>query len=175
MHSLSVRALLLLGLWHTGKRSLASAPELQAQPRKIGELWFSYSWTTCLLQAAQLLYEVINNRPPSMFLDVLIYVCEEKAIRGDSQRATICSNNIWLLLIRSRSTAMCGLNCNHKYALLICWGMRGRLQLPQHGACECLKPMDELQCCASVISKAYDCFLPDAVDSSVLWMNELYE
>lgn len=35
LHTLSVRALLFLGLWHTGRRSLASAPELQAQPRKI--------------------------------------------------------------------------------------------------------------------------------------------
>lgn len=35
LQSFSVRALLLLGLWHTGRRCLASAPELQAQPRKI--------------------------------------------------------------------------------------------------------------------------------------------
>lgn len=34
-HALSLRALLLLGLWHTGRRSLASAPELQDQPKKI--------------------------------------------------------------------------------------------------------------------------------------------
>ncbi|XP_034047771.1 prenylcysteine oxidase 1 [Thalassophryne amazonica] len=32
---LSLRTLLFLGLWHTGKRSLASAPEIQDQPRKI--------------------------------------------------------------------------------------------------------------------------------------------
>ncbi|XP_030292625.1 prenylcysteine oxidase 1 [Sparus aurata] len=34
-HTLSLRALLFLGLWHSGRRSLASAPELQEQPRKI--------------------------------------------------------------------------------------------------------------------------------------------
>lgn len=33
--TLSLRALLLLGLWHTGRRSLASAPELQDPPKKI--------------------------------------------------------------------------------------------------------------------------------------------
>ncbi|XP_042364848.1 prenylcysteine oxidase 1 isoform X1 [Plectropomus leopardus] len=33
--TLSLRALLFLGLWHTGRRSLASAPELQDQPKKI--------------------------------------------------------------------------------------------------------------------------------------------
>ncbi|XP_076613399.1 prenylcysteine oxidase 1 [Chaetodon auriga] len=33
--TLSLRALLLLGLWNTGRRSLASAPELQEQPQKI--------------------------------------------------------------------------------------------------------------------------------------------
>lgn len=32
---LSLRTLLLLGLWHTGRRSLASAPELQLPPKKI--------------------------------------------------------------------------------------------------------------------------------------------
>lgn len=37
VHSLSLRALLFLGLWHTGRRSLASAPELQNQPKKIGK------------------------------------------------------------------------------------------------------------------------------------------
>lgn len=36
--TLSLRALLFLGLWQTGRRSLASAPELQDQPRKIGKL-----------------------------------------------------------------------------------------------------------------------------------------
>ncbi|KAG7223954.1 hypothetical protein INR49_015211 [Caranx melampygus] len=35
LRTLSLRALLLLGLWHTGRRSLASAPELQNQPKKI--------------------------------------------------------------------------------------------------------------------------------------------
>lgn len=35
LHTLSLRALLVLGLWHTGRRSLASAPELQNQPKKI--------------------------------------------------------------------------------------------------------------------------------------------
>ncbi|KAM6902737.1 prenylcysteine oxidase 1 [Xenentodon cancila] len=35
LHALSLRALLVLGLWHTGRRSLASAPELQDQPKKI--------------------------------------------------------------------------------------------------------------------------------------------
>lgn len=35
LHTLSLRALLFLGLWHTGKRSLASAPQLGDQPRKI--------------------------------------------------------------------------------------------------------------------------------------------
>lgn len=34
-HTMSLRALLFLGLWHSGRRSLASAPELQDQPRKI--------------------------------------------------------------------------------------------------------------------------------------------
>lgn len=34
-HTLSLRALLFLGLWHTGRRSLASAPELQDPPKKI--------------------------------------------------------------------------------------------------------------------------------------------
>ncbi|KAM6901419.1 prenylcysteine oxidase 1 isoform 1-T2 [Lycodopsis pacificus] len=33
--TLSLRALLFLGLWHAGRRTLASAPELQAQPKKI--------------------------------------------------------------------------------------------------------------------------------------------
>lgn len=33
--TLSLRALLFLGLWHTGRRSLASEPGLQAQPKKI--------------------------------------------------------------------------------------------------------------------------------------------
>nr|XP_046231404.1 prenylcysteine oxidase 1 isoform X2 [Scatophagus argus] len=33
--TMSLRALLFLGLWHTGRRSLASAPELQDQPKKI--------------------------------------------------------------------------------------------------------------------------------------------
>ncbi|XP_031711624.1 prenylcysteine oxidase 1 [Anarrhichthys ocellatus] len=33
--TLSLRALLFLGLWHAGRRSLASAPELQDQPKKI--------------------------------------------------------------------------------------------------------------------------------------------
>ncbi|XP_035524373.1 prenylcysteine oxidase 1 [Morone saxatilis] len=33
--TLSLRALLFLGLWHSGRRSLASAPELQDQPKKI--------------------------------------------------------------------------------------------------------------------------------------------
>ncbi|XP_060918160.1 prenylcysteine oxidase 1 [Labrus mixtus] len=33
--TLSLRALLLLGLWHTGRRSLASAPDLQDPPKKI--------------------------------------------------------------------------------------------------------------------------------------------
>lgn len=37
LRTLSLRALLLLGLWHTGRRSLASAPELQSQPKKIGK------------------------------------------------------------------------------------------------------------------------------------------
>lgn len=36
LHTLSVRALLFLGLWQTGRRSLASAPELKEQPKKIG-------------------------------------------------------------------------------------------------------------------------------------------
>ncbi|TWW66015.1 prenylcysteine oxidase 1 [Takifugu flavidus] len=35
VHSLSLRTLLFLGLWHSGRRSLASAPELQNQPKKI--------------------------------------------------------------------------------------------------------------------------------------------
>ncbi|KAF6725893.1 Prenylcysteine oxidase [Oryzias melastigma] len=35
LHTLSVRALLFLGLWQTGRRSLASAPELKEQPKKI--------------------------------------------------------------------------------------------------------------------------------------------
>lgn len=35
LRTLSLRALLLLGLWHTGRRGLASAPELQEQPKKI--------------------------------------------------------------------------------------------------------------------------------------------
>ncbi|XP_072227369.1 prenylcysteine oxidase 1 [Leuresthes tenuis] len=35
LRTLSLRALLLLGLWHTGRRSLASAPELNEQPKKI--------------------------------------------------------------------------------------------------------------------------------------------
>ncbi|XP_022617944.1 prenylcysteine oxidase 1 [Seriola dumerili] len=35
LRTLSLRALLFLGLWHTGRRSLASAPELQNQPKKI--------------------------------------------------------------------------------------------------------------------------------------------
>ncbi|XP_030006462.1 prenylcysteine oxidase 1 [Sphaeramia orbicularis] len=35
LRSLSLRALLLLGLWQTGRRSLASAPELKEQPKKI--------------------------------------------------------------------------------------------------------------------------------------------
>lgn len=35
LRGLSLRALLLLGLWHTGRRSLASAPGLQDQPKKI--------------------------------------------------------------------------------------------------------------------------------------------
>lgn len=35
VRTLSLRALLLLGLWHTGRRGLASAPELQEQPQKI--------------------------------------------------------------------------------------------------------------------------------------------
>ncbi|XP_005735352.1 prenylcysteine oxidase 1 [Pundamilia nyererei] len=35
LQTLSLRALLFLGLWHTGRRSLASAPELQEQPKKI--------------------------------------------------------------------------------------------------------------------------------------------
>lgn len=34
-HTLSLRALLFLGLWQSGRRSLASAPELQEQPKKI--------------------------------------------------------------------------------------------------------------------------------------------
>lgn len=33
--SLSLRTFLFLGLWHTGRRSLASAPQLQTQPKKI--------------------------------------------------------------------------------------------------------------------------------------------
>ncbi|CAK6959391.1 prenylcysteine oxidase 1 [Scomber scombrus] len=35
LQNLSLRALLLLGLWHTGRRSLASAAGLQDQPKKI--------------------------------------------------------------------------------------------------------------------------------------------
>ncbi|KAF3702102.1 Prenylcysteine oxidase [Channa argus] len=35
LQTMSLRTLLLLGLWHTGKRSLASAPELQDPPKKI--------------------------------------------------------------------------------------------------------------------------------------------
>ncbi|XP_030598806.1 prenylcysteine oxidase 1 [Archocentrus centrarchus] len=35
LQTLSLRTLLFLGLWHTGRRSLASAPELQEQPKKI--------------------------------------------------------------------------------------------------------------------------------------------
>lgn len=35
LQTLSLRTLLLLGLWQTGRRSLASAPELQDQPKKI--------------------------------------------------------------------------------------------------------------------------------------------
>ncbi|XP_071322720.1 prenylcysteine oxidase 1 [Trachinotus anak] len=35
LQTLSLRALLLLGLWHTGRRSLASAAELHDQPKKI--------------------------------------------------------------------------------------------------------------------------------------------
>lgn len=35
LHTMSLRALLFLGLWHSGRRSLASAPELQDQPKKI--------------------------------------------------------------------------------------------------------------------------------------------
>ncbi|CAN9504918.1 unnamed protein product [Ophioblennius macclurei] len=34
-HTLSVRTLLLLGLWYSGRRTLASAQELQDQPKKI--------------------------------------------------------------------------------------------------------------------------------------------
>ncbi|MED6295610.1 hypothetical protein CHARACLAT_033572, partial [Characodon lateralis] len=37
LHTLSLRALLFLGLWHSGRRSLASAPELQEQPSKMGK------------------------------------------------------------------------------------------------------------------------------------------
>ncbi|KAK5919987.1 hypothetical protein CgunFtcFv8_023832 [Champsocephalus gunnari] len=32
----SLRVLLFLGLWQTGRRCLASAPELEIQPQKIG-------------------------------------------------------------------------------------------------------------------------------------------
>lgn len=35
LHTLSLRALLFLGLWHSGRRSLASAPQLGDQPKKI--------------------------------------------------------------------------------------------------------------------------------------------
>ncbi|XP_026152873.1 prenylcysteine oxidase 1 [Mastacembelus armatus] len=35
MQTLPLRALLVLGLWHTGRRGLASAPEVQDQPKKI--------------------------------------------------------------------------------------------------------------------------------------------
>ncbi|KAF0031412.1 hypothetical protein F2P81_015967 [Scophthalmus maximus] len=35
LHTLTLTALLFLGLWTTGRRSLASAPELQEQPKKI--------------------------------------------------------------------------------------------------------------------------------------------
>lgn len=35
LQSLSLRALLFLGLWHSGRRSLASAPQLQDQPKRI--------------------------------------------------------------------------------------------------------------------------------------------
>lgn len=35
LHSLSLRTLLFLGLWHSGRRSLASAPQVGEQPKKI--------------------------------------------------------------------------------------------------------------------------------------------
>uniref|UniRef100_A0A3P9ISN7 Prenylcysteine oxidase 1 n=1 Tax=Oryzias latipes TaxID=8090 RepID=A0A3P9ISN7_ORYLA len=35
LHTLSLRALLLLGFWQTGRRSLASVPEIKEQPKKI--------------------------------------------------------------------------------------------------------------------------------------------
>ncbi|XP_028273039.1 prenylcysteine oxidase 1 [Parambassis ranga] len=35
LQTLSLRALLFLGLWHSGRRSLASAPQLQDQPKRI--------------------------------------------------------------------------------------------------------------------------------------------
>uniref|UniRef100_A0A8C6UX03 Prenylcysteine oxidase 1 n=1 Tax=Neogobius melanostomus TaxID=47308 RepID=A0A8C6UX03_9GOBI len=35
LHTMSLRALLFLGLWHSGRRSLASAPQLGDQPKKI--------------------------------------------------------------------------------------------------------------------------------------------
>lgn len=35
LHTLSLRALLFLGLWHSGRRSLASAPQVGDQPKKI--------------------------------------------------------------------------------------------------------------------------------------------
>ncbi|XP_008300686.1 prenylcysteine oxidase 1 [Stegastes partitus] len=35
LQTLSLRALLVLGLWHSGRRSLASAPEFKEQPKKI--------------------------------------------------------------------------------------------------------------------------------------------
>lgn len=41
LHTLSLRALLLLGFWQTGRRSLASVPELKEQPKKIGKPVFT--------------------------------------------------------------------------------------------------------------------------------------
>ena len=37
LRALHLKALLFLGLWHAGRRSLASSPQLQDQPKKIGE------------------------------------------------------------------------------------------------------------------------------------------
>lgn len=71
--TLLLRALLFLGLWQTGRRSLASAPELQNQPRKIGKLApeskSTHKHMSCSVQAPEVALMFHNKHA----LEVLFY------------------------------------------------------------------------------------------------------
>lgn len=82
--TLTLRALLLLGLWNTGRRSLASAPELHEQPQKIGKPVPAQSEWQQSINTSVLLYKttssfhlLVNYFPPqdASCRGFIFYIC----------------------------------------------------------------------------------------------------